>query len=378
MWQMTGGWRRAAGTAIAFFVAFRALTEGIALIAAQGQGAARNLLHHPSTAVDVWAHWDGNWYIAIAQQGYPPLSPTTGGSKTYDAVAFMPAYPALVRAVHVVVPLSWPAAGLLVSGLCLVAALAGLYRLVEIDHGRKTAATTLFLLLVFPSSFFLGGIYAEALVLAATVWAFVAARQGRWWLAGAMAGIAVLSKLYMVVLVIALLVEYLDSKEWQRPRIRPDIAWIVAIPTAALGAWMVYLQVQFHDPLRFLTAEKYWDRHAAPPWVGLLDAVKTLLGFHFVGLVDLASIVIFVAATVYCIRHLRPAYGTLLVLGLAVLVSSSTIYSSNRLMIVFFPVFLVGALLVQRRAWLERAIVVTSVPLAVFLVARFATGQWAG
>ena len=53
---------------------------------------------------------------------------------------------------------------------------------------------------------------------------------------------------------------------------------------------MVYLQLQFHDPLRFLTAEKYWDRHAAPPWVGIVEAVKTLVGFHFVGLIDLASI----------------------------------------------------------------------------------------
>src|SRR5215203_4382663 len=130
------------------------------------------------------ARWDSIWYLRIADSGY-------AGSTT--RAAFFPLYPLLVRGVGTLFGGSHGAvlvAAYLVSGTAFLAALVLLYRLTELELGRRLARPTLLLLAVFPAALYFGAPYSESLFLLLAVGGFYAARTDRWAWAGACAGLA--------------------------------------------------------------------------------------------------------------------------------------------------------------------------------------------
>ena len=90
-------------------------------------GPAGNALVAP------FARWDSVWYLAIANDGYPP-----GDSRR---AAFFPLYPLLVRTAGAVVG-SPIFAGALVSLACFALALALLHRLAALELGPGAARAT--------------------------------------------------------------------------------------------------------------------------------------------------------------------------------------------------------------------------------------------
>src|SRR4029079_7965897 len=68
------------------------------------------------------------------------------------------------------------------------------YKLTYDKLGERGARTTVLYLAIFPMSLFLQAIYAESLLLCLVVAAFLAAERNRWWVAGAMAGLAFLTR----------------------------------------------------------------------------------------------------------------------------------------------------------------------------------------
>src|SRR5204862_3068491 len=72
----------------------------------------------PLTAGGALASWDGEWYSALADHGYPAHVPKVGGVATKSVIAFFPVYPFLMRVVRVAGGISTQHAGLLVSFVC--------------------------------------------------------------------------------------------------------------------------------------------------------------------------------------------------------------------------------------------------------------------
>src|SRR3954470_15721698 len=144
------------------------------------------------------ARWDSVWYLTIADSGY--------GDSTARA-AFFPLYPLLIRAVGTVFGGSHAAlliAAFLVSLAAFVAALVLLYRLTELELGRRLARPTLLLLAVFPAAVYFGAPYSESLFLLLAVGAFYSARTDRWAWAGACAGLASATRSAGLLLVLPL------------------------------------------------------------------------------------------------------------------------------------------------------------------------------
>ena len=123
----------------------------------------------------VWERWDACWYAKIATFGYEP------GERS---VAFFPLFPAAERIVGAITGLPFAAAGIIVAGF------VGLLRLVGNSHGLRIGRRSALMLSVFPAAFFLFAPFTEALFLAAAVWSLVFARDRRWLLAAACAGVA--------------------------------------------------------------------------------------------------------------------------------------------------------------------------------------------
>src|SRR3954471_3861459 len=129
------------------------------------------------------ARWDSSWCLGIADTGYSDTGRT----------AFFPLYPLLVRAGGWIVgsPL---VAGVLISGACLVVALAALHELTRLELGDGPARWTVLALALSPMSFFFSAVYSESLFLALSAGALLAARRERWWWAGVLGPAAAVAR----------------------------------------------------------------------------------------------------------------------------------------------------------------------------------------
>ncbi len=136
-----------------------------------------------------------------------------------------------------------------------VAALALLYRLVELELGRRMARPTLLLLAVFPAAVFFGAPYSESLFLLCAVGAFYAARTRRFAWAGVAAMGAATTRSAGLLLLVPLAMLWWTSAP-RRPR---DLAWLALAPlgVAAYAAWLGLAE---GDALRFLDVQDAWSR----------------------------------------------------------------------------------------------------------------------
>ena len=338
------------------------------------------------------ARWDSVWYLTIADSGY--------GDSTARA-AFFPLYPLLIRAVGTVFGGSHAAllvAAFLVSLAAFVAALVLLYRLTELELGRRLARPTLLLLAVFPAAVYFGAPYSESLFLLLAVGAFYAARTDRWAWAGVCAGLASATRSAGLLLVLPLVLIWWGG----RPRRTADATWLALAPLG-IAAYAAWLGLAEGDALRFLDVQEAWSRHLAVPlagaWDGLVaafDGVRQLAsgsrspvyfeqaaGDPFriaaINVMLFATLVFAVIACVGVFRRLPRAYGAWvaasLVLPLTFPVTPQPLMSLPRFVSVLFPVFMWLALVCEERRVTDLLVAGSAVGLGLF-TAQYASWHW--
>lgn len=352
------------------------------LIGLYGSSAVRAILADPGAIARPWNQWDAQWQVAIAQSGFRSWAGIPQGAHVLSSAAFQPLLPGVMHVAALATGTSVLVAGLIVVTLALALAAVGLHQLVEIDFGAHAARASVMLLLIFPTAVFLGAPYAEPVVLAEVVWAFVAMRAERPLLAGILIGLATMTKLYSIVFAVPLAVEALAVTA---PRARARLVVLAKLAVGpALGAaglalfyWMV-----FGNALRFLGAQQDWvGRHLAAPWVALGNAfhpVPTLGINDAASLLDIACVALLAVATVYAWRRLRRSYAVLLAVQLAVFTSTTALVGTSRWTLDAFPLFIAGGVLAARHSWLRVVLVAVSLPAAGIFAWTYTHGGWAG
>ena len=148
---------------------------------------------HPGMRVfDVLGRWDGTWYIKAATEGYPASLPHhLIGVAAQSPIAFFPAYPALVRFVWWLTPLSPLASAVLVSFLvgAVATILIGLLAK-QVTGDEDTAERAVILFCFFPGAIVLSLVYAEGVMIIGAALCLLALLQRRWVLAGAAGAVA--------------------------------------------------------------------------------------------------------------------------------------------------------------------------------------------
>jgi hypothetical protein len=334
--------------------------------------------------VGPWTHWDGTWFIGIAEHGY----------LRYGSQVFFPLYPYAARALAFVTGGDISVAGVLLSLLCYAGATVFLYRMLAEDFSPTIAVWAVVFMAVFPTSFFFQAVYSESLFLLTTVACFYWARRGRWWLAGLAGSAAVLTRNSGLLLLVPMGVFYLQSRGWSLRRIDRQAGWLLAVP-AGLLFWMVYLGIRYGDPLLFSRLQGFWGRSPALPLVtlfhGTLDFGRAV-GLVVVGKAGMAAVIQSVvpfAATAAVIlfivlgwRRLPAPYTAYavasLLFPLSLPVSGQALYSMARFAIVIFPMFVTMALVAQRRPRLRAGMTVACVAGLVWLSAEFAHWMFIG
>ena len=319
------------------------------------------------------AHWDAVWYLSIAQSGY---------SAGQSLCAFFPLYPVAMRAAagesHSSTALL--IAGYAVSAAAFMVALVLLHRLVELELGERFARPVLWLVALWPASFFFSAPYSESLFLALSVGVFYAARTDRIPLAAGLCALATAARPTGVLLVLPL--------AWKAGKLR----WLAVAPLGAV-AFSAGLGLNGLRPFGWFDVEREWGHVFKGPAAGIWDA--TVSGVRGVGqlfgstpvdrvvaaenAIYLVFLVLALIALVGVFRRLPPAYGIYTLASLVAAVSAplewQPLMSFGRLLAVVFPIPMWVALVLYERPAARGAVLAASSALLVCATGLFATWQ---
>ncbi len=138
--------------------------------------------------------WDAVWYIRIAADGYPAGWSFDAAHPTGNELAFLPLFPMLVRAVHLLTSLTYDTSALVAALLGSAAAAVLVHELVHRLHGPRAALPAVALVATQPMAVVLLMGYAEGLFLALAAGALLAAQRQAWLWAGACGFLAGLTR----------------------------------------------------------------------------------------------------------------------------------------------------------------------------------------
>jgi Mannosyltransferase (PIG-V) len=342
-------------------------------------------LHDLGYFTDIWARWDSNFFVGIAQDGYDNAS-----------AAFHPLYPALVAGLGRVFFGHYVLAGLVISLVAALGCFVLFHRLAVERLGAAGARRSVLYLAIFPMALFLQAVYSESLFLLLVLAAFAVAERQRFALAGLAAGLAILTRAAGLALLPALVV-----LAWnERDRLRALAGVTLAVPVAAVYPLILWQQVD--DPFAFRDAQDRWHRHfshAGPfggIWDGLVAGWRGLEQFvvghgaHVSGvspmhaaaenLQALVFLLLFGALTVVVWRHFGVAYGLFAAVSLTIPLSYPSsrwpLLSLPRFGLVVFPFFLALAALTAGRPRAHIAVVACSALFLGIAVVQWALWQW--
>ncbi len=374
-------WRPGAWHAVGVWVAVRTGLMCFMLLAAYVLGLDRSARLTDSVA---WALARFTWsdsfhFLRIADKGYLPP-----GLPCCDQ-AFFPGYPLAMRAVMPLTAGSSVAAGVVVSALAGVAAAVLLWRLAARATGSAPGGLrAVVYLAVAPYGVFLAAVYGESLFLAFTLGAWLAGQTRHWWLAGVLAALATGVRVNGLFVAAGLMVMYAVQMRADRRRLpRPDALALLA-PGVAVLAYLGWLHHLTGSWRAWQEAETLgWHRRSAWPWQGLAAGWHTAVTAHTPVMVvsrtaDLVAACLGIALVVTLLVLRQWPEATYVGLGVAVLVCSTTVQSSPRYALMWFPGYILAAQVTdhERLRWLHTAILLVCVPLLAVVSLTFASHQW--
>jgi hypothetical protein len=314
------------------FIASRLVTFIVASAIAAASGRS---------VTEVLARWDGGWYLAVVQRGYPEAVAGGVGDQAQSTLAFFPGYPLLIHAGSSLTGLSPALVGVLISTLAGAATSVALWLLAERIADTKTADRAVVLFCFFPSAFVLSMVYAEAVLLLLVATCLLALVLERWLIAGVAAGLAGFVRPNGLVLTLCCGWAAVQAIRYRRSW-RPVIAPLLA-PTGTL-AFFGWLQVHTGDWLAYVhTQKRGWDQGFDFGVSNVRTVLHVLASrqFGFYVLLLAACMVGIVVALYVLVRWPLPAPILIYVLGIVgVALLSSNTTSVPRFLLTAFPVLI--------------------------------------
>lgn len=289
---------------------------------------------------DRLAAWDGGWYIAAAQHGWPHTVPMSGGAPAYSTLAFFPGFPLSIRAVHFL-GLGWLFAGFVTALLFQIAMVVLVWQLFKEIWGESVADRGLLLFLVFPGAIAFSLIYSEPMLFAAAAACFLALRRRWWTVAGLSAAVGT-----AVRPVGAALIACCAWEAFRAVRTRRDWSSLVAPLLSPLGivGWMGYLWVHTGSPFIWSKAEKAWDDSFDPLTLikRFISHQTTNSGRPLPHYLPLAGVLFCVIALVFLYKAKGPSVLVIYSLAVTAIAASSKVVNLRpRLVETAFPLVIV-------------------------------------
>ncbi len=322
-----------------------------------------------------WANFDGVHYLMVSEKGY-----VFGLTQ-----AFFPLYIVLTKVGAFIVQ-NRVIAGLALSHLFFVGSLVIFYKLLRLDYSQKVTHRTILYLVLFPTSFYFLSVYTESLFLFLLLLSFYFMRTKQWGYA-ALVGIALtLTRIIGIFIVPAYLYEVWKSKAAQ-DKYPPFSHLILAcVPVLGLLAYMLYLHVEFNDPLLFahvqssfgagretdklvLIYQVFWR------YLKMVFTVDRSNPLYFTVWLELLSTLSFVGLLIWgFLKKVRTSYLIFSIPGLLLPTLTGTLSSMPRYVLVLFPGFIVLGMI--KHKWVQSLLVIIFTILLMICTALFTRGYW--
>lgn len=323
------------------------------------------------------ANFDGNNYISISTNGYG-----------HSQQAFFPFYPSLIKYVR-----SWlnpsdeqrvqvsAAIGVAISVISFVCALWFLTKLIRLDYSVNISRLAIIAVLLFPTSFFFTAVYTEGIFFLFLISSFYFARTGKWWLAGALAGLASYTKFMGIFLFPALVIEM-----WQQQKIRNVLPLLLA--PAGLIVYMYFLQKTTGDPLAFIHSLPSFGEFRSERVILLYQVfwryAKMLITVRpgeliYINIVFEAFVgLVFLITSIFAFLKQRASYAIFNLAAYLVPTLTGSFVSLPRYVLVCFPSFILLGQFLASRPKLRIGYLLVSGSVFVLFLALFTAGYWVG
>jgi hypothetical protein len=331
-----------------------------------------------------WLRWDAALYVSIEVHGYQ------GGS----SVAFLPAWPLLVRLFAAPFGGGWVAAyytGVVLANVLLYVTLVLLYTLLRLDLGVEVARRAVFFLAFSPMAIFFATGYAESLYVPLTIAVFLLLRRRSYLLAGLCAGAATATRPHAVALVLPFLVVLVRRFGfrglWRREDLREKARMLggLALVPSGLVAYMIYLWHRVGDPLAFAKWQQLaWKRRTTPPWTPVADSVRALfdpgrsfeLNLHNLTFLALAAVALAVTWRRLPLPYGLFALGTLVFVLINPFPTTEALAAVPRHLAACFPFVVAYAVWATRRPRVNMALTVLFLVYFSYDTVAFVTNRW--
>ncbi len=280
----------------------------------------------------VWRSADASWYLGIAEEGYHKIPYT---SKSAHNWVFFPMYPLLTRLLAY--PLgSHLVAGLILSNLCLLFSLCVLSELAKLQgYSARKRQTLVALIAFFPTSYFFSAAITESLFLLFSLSAFYELERKKIGVASCFMFGACLSRPTGLLLLPAFALGI-----WLRNRASNWISmlWLL-LPLSGVALFCTYLYSICGNPLAFSDNQNAWGRSTSGSFI--LPNPETLLtwsaAWNF-SMLNFTALCLSLFATAHCVRRKRISWALFLAVPVLIAVSTGTLQSLTRFVMVLFPV----------------------------------------
>ena len=337
--------------------------------------------------VDGFVRWDSFWYEAIVNPN-PRFLPSGHSSANFfpfyswaSWVVSLPLRTLLDR------EQAFYIAGIIVSLAAFLLALKAVTRLATQLAGADVAVRAVWLIAIFPFSFFFSTVYADALYFCLAAWALTFAYEGRWRSACALATMASMTRIPGLALFPAIVLEYLRRHDFDLRSLRKEVLSLLILAAGPLII-LSYNEWRYGDPLAFLYARQQgWNRASGftafvrdynyflrgsllscgsvGECLREFEPTRILLGYWYLALIP-ASL----ALVIYAARTLGVGLTVWVLLSVG-MASLNGLDGTGRFTAVLFPVFIALAMLLRSRIAFVAACAVF-LPFLLLFFAQFA------
>ena len=230
---------------------------------------SRGYAASPIRSLDIWVRADSFYYLSIMSQDY-----FTRGNlqETQSNWAFFPLYPYLLKPILLLVfdiakDFNWVlAVGIGITNLFLLAAIFLLYKLIKHEFSdEELARRSIWLLLTFPTSFFLSSLYSESLFLLLAITGLYAIALKKWPVAALIANLIAVTKSLGLIYWVILFISY----DWKHTKWK-DIAWF-AIAPLTLSIFMFKSYWSTGNAMAPFIAQSAWGKSLSWPWLTFIN-----------------------------------------------------------------------------------------------------------
>ncbi len=340
--------------------------------------------------VGIWGNFDGMHYLSIARHGYEPLKQ-----------AFFPLYPLLIWTVHRIAGISYLYSALFVSHFFFICTVPVLYFLTKRD-GQFNWYFFLAILLLYPTSFFYGAVYNDALFFFLATHSIFFARKQNWLVASLFAGLASIARLNGLALGVYIGLEYILAQatlkeSWDvkyivksiKRKLQLSEIWkskilAVLLVPFAFGSYLYYLQVTFGDWRTLFRSMEIWKQsHFTFPPIVVWHYVKILLTYspnqpnYWIAVLEFFTVLFYCHVLLLSIKKIRLSYWIFIAVCILIPWTTGTFQGMPRYALHLYPFFLAWSILLAEQSKVTKVFYFfVSVLALIFILTLFTRGYF--